>query len=223
MAQLGLSRNGASLVRPLIMDADKIFQFDTQATQAARASVTKPLQLPFTVRDTGFNNDHGNPEAAGTFGISTTVLAADRPPIGEADFHAAHLEALEKLNPLNVVVGAGDLIGVTPLVWSLLADEPPAEALSRIGLEFSSVGHHNLTKVPLNCRAFKMVVLSFWRALAVGTAGQRWWFCQQVKGKKKENKTDQPDVCVGLFEPITQSNITHVLRLTPNQRAVGHI
>lgn len=101
---------------------------------------------PFAVKVIGFNDYHGNLEAAGTFGASTAVPAAERPPVGGADFVAAHVAALKKQNPLNVVVGAGDLIGATPLISSLFADEPAVETLNRIGLEFSSVGNHEFDK-----------------------------------------------------------------------------
>ena len=65
----------------------------------------------------GLNDDHGNVEAAGAFGISATAPApaADRPPVGGADFLAAHMASLEKQIPLNVVFGVGDLIGTARL------------------------------------------------------------------------------------------------------------
>lgn len=97
---------------------------------------------PFTVKIISFNDYHGNLEAAGTLGTSTAVLPAYRPPVGGADYLAAHVSALKKQNPLNVVVAAGDLIGATPLISSLFFDEPSVETLNRIGLEFSSVGNH---------------------------------------------------------------------------------
>ncbi len=111
----------------------------TPASPAAEAA-------SFTVKVIGFNDYHGNLEAAGTFGTSTTVPVANRPPVGGADFVAAHVAALKKQNPLHVVVGAGDLIGATPLISSLFADEPSVETLNRIGLEFSSVGNHEFDK-----------------------------------------------------------------------------
>ena len=101
---------------------------------------------PFTVKVLGFNDYHGNLEAFGTFGESAAVPAADRPPVGGADFLAAHVAQLKAQNPNNVVVGAGDLIGATPLISSLFLDEPAVETLNRIGLEFSSVGNHEFDK-----------------------------------------------------------------------------
>jgi 5'-nucleotidase len=99
-------------------------------------------EKPFTVKMIGFNDYHGNLESPGTFGTSTAVLAADRPPVGGAEFMAAHVAKLKSQNPLNVVVGAGDLIGATPLISASFFDEPAIETLNRIGLEFSAVGNH---------------------------------------------------------------------------------
>ncbi len=114
----------------------------------APASTTPPpvVNTPFTVKVIGFNDYHGNLESPGTFGTTTAVLAADRPPVGGADFLAAHVADLKKKNPLNVVVGAGDFIGATPLVSSLFFDEPAIETLNRIGLEFNAVGNHEFDK-----------------------------------------------------------------------------
>lgn len=101
---------------------------------------------PFTVKVLGFNDYHGTLESPGTFGQSSAVLAADRPPVGGADFLAAHIAKLKKQNSLNVVVGAGDSIGASPLISSLFFDEPSVETLNRIGLEFNSVGNHEFDK-----------------------------------------------------------------------------
>ena len=38
-------------------------------------------EKPFTFKMIGFNDYHGNLESPGTFGTSTAVLAADRPPV----------------------------------------------------------------------------------------------------------------------------------------------
>ncbi len=107
---------------------------------------TNSPAAPFTVKLIGFNDYHGTLESPGTFGVNTAVHAANRPAVGGADFMAAHVAALKKQNSLNVVVGAGDLIGATPLISSLFFDEPSIETLNRIGLEFTSVGNHEFDK-----------------------------------------------------------------------------
>ena len=49
-------------------------------------------------------------------------------------------------NPLNVVVGAGDFIGASPLISALFFDEPAIETLNKIGVEFNAVGNHEFDK-----------------------------------------------------------------------------
>jgi 5'-nucleotidase len=101
-----------------------------------------------TVRVIGLNDFHGNLLPPGTFGDSLAVPTAQRRPVGGADSLAAHVAHLKAQNPLNVVVGAGDSIGATPLVSALFFDEPAVEALNRIGLEFNAVGNHEFDKGP---------------------------------------------------------------------------
>ncbi len=101
---------------------------------------------PFQVKLLGFNDYHGNLLSPGTFGVNTAVPAAQRPAVGGADFLAAEVARRKALNPLNVVVGAGDFIGATPLVSALFHDEPAVETLNRIGVDFSAVGNHEFDK-----------------------------------------------------------------------------
>jgi 5'-nucleotidase len=99
---------------------------------------------PFTVRLIGLNDYHGQLESPGTLGQAFN--SAVRPAVGGADALAAQVARLKQGNPLNVVVGAGDLIGASPMASSLFWDEPAVEALNRIGLEFSAVGNHEFDR-----------------------------------------------------------------------------
>lgn len=101
---------------------------------------------PFTVKLIAFNDYHGNLESPGTFGTNTSVAAANRPAVGGAEFLAAHVSKLKSQNPLNVVVGAGDFIGASPLISASFFDEPAIETLNRIGVEFNAVGNHEFDK-----------------------------------------------------------------------------
>lgn len=114
-------------------------------TVSARDNDVAPGR-PFSIKIIGFNDYHGNLQSPGTFGINTSVPPAQRPPVGGAEFMAAHVAALKAMNPLNVVVGAGDAIGATPLISALFFDEPAVETLNRIGLEFNAVGNHEFDK-----------------------------------------------------------------------------
>jgi 5'-nucleotidase len=101
---------------------------------------------PITVKLIGFNDYHGNLQTPGTFGVNTTIPAAQRPLVGGAEFVAAYVARLKAQNPLNVVVGAGDFIGASPLISALFFDEPAIETLNKIGLEFNAVGNHEFDK-----------------------------------------------------------------------------
>lgn len=99
-----------------------------------------------TVKVIGFNDYHGNLQSPGTFGINTIVPAAQRPAVGGAEYLAAYVARLKAQNRLNVVVGAGDFIGASPLISALFFDEPAIETLNKIGVEFNAVGNHEFDK-----------------------------------------------------------------------------
>ena len=101
---------------------------------------------PFQVKVIGFNDYHGNLQSPGTFGINTTIPQASRPAVGGAEFVAAYVAKLKTANPLNIVVGAGDFIGASPLISALFSDEPAIETLNKIGVEFNAVGNHEFDK-----------------------------------------------------------------------------
>ena len=101
---------------------------------------------PFDVKIIGFNDYHGNLQSPGSFAPNLGLPAAQRVPVGGAEYIAAHVDKLKARNPNHVVVGAGDMIGATPLISSLFHDEPSVETLNRIGLEFNAVGNHEFDK-----------------------------------------------------------------------------
>ena len=101
---------------------------------------------PIVVKVIGFNDYHGNLQSPGTFGINTTIPAAQRPPVGGAEYLAAYVARMKAQNPLNVVVGGGDFVGASPLISALFFDEPAVETLNKIGVEFTSVGNHEFDK-----------------------------------------------------------------------------
>jgi 5'-nucleotidase len=55
---------------------------------------------------------------------------------------ATHMKNLGAANPNTITVGAGDLIGASPLVSALFHDEPAIEAMNALGLDVSGVGNH---------------------------------------------------------------------------------
>ncbi len=46
----------------------------------------------------------------------------------------------------SITVGAGDLVGGSPPISSLLMDEPTIDAVGRMGLQFSAVGNHEFDR-----------------------------------------------------------------------------
>jgi 5'-nucleotidase len=79
------------------------------------------------------------PDAANASG---TRVAA-----GGAAFLSSLVGELKSRNPgRTLVVGAGDLVGATPLASGLFHDEPTIEVLNQIGLDVSSVGNHEFDK-----------------------------------------------------------------------------
>jgi 5'-nucleotidase len=63
-------------------------------------------------------------------------------PAGGIAYLATHIKSLRKTNDNTITVGAGDLIGASPLVSALFHDEPTIEALNSIGMDVSGVGNH---------------------------------------------------------------------------------
>ncbi len=113
------------------------------ASPPAKVSkASKASTAPFTVKIIGFNDYHGTLQSPGTFGVNTLVPVDQRPAVGGAEFIAGHVNRMKAQNPLNVVVGAGDFVGASPLISALFFDEPSIETVNRIGLEFNAVGNH---------------------------------------------------------------------------------
>ena len=64
-------------------------------------------------------------------------------PAGGIEYLATHIKTLRAQNPNGTLtVGAGDMIGASPLVSALFHDEPTIEALNSIGFDDVGVGNH---------------------------------------------------------------------------------
>ncbi|KAA9381964.1 bifunctional metallophosphatase/5'-nucleotidase [Microbispora cellulosiformans] len=75
-----------------------------------------------------------------TDGSLTGIAGAKYSIAGGASYLAAHLKQLRDRNTL--LVGAGDLIGASPLLSAAYHDEPTAALLDTLGLATSSAGNH---------------------------------------------------------------------------------
>jgi 5'-nucleotidase len=95
-----------------------------------------------------FNDFHGHvePNTPGTIQIgqsrSGSTIVNQTVPAGGAEYLATHVKALRTANTNTITVGAGDLIGASPLMSGLFHDEPAIEALNVVGLDVSGVGNH---------------------------------------------------------------------------------
>ena len=86
----------------------------------------------------GFNDFHG--------AIDPPIGTVNGVPAGGVEFlttYVKQLRAAARAGGAKVItVGAGDLIGATPLVSAAFHDEPSIEAMNLLGLDISSVGNH---------------------------------------------------------------------------------
>jgi 5'-nucleotidase len=111
------------------------------AAEATRPGPTLDIQL------LAINDFHGNlePPQGSAGNVQTGVDAAGAPvrvPAGGVEYLATHLREARKGNRNSVTVGAGDLIGASPLLSAAFHDEPTILAMNKIGLEVTSVGNH---------------------------------------------------------------------------------
>jgi 5'-nucleotidase len=103
-----------------------------------------PPAAQVTVKLIAINDFHGYLEPSETFTLPDPADPQKkiRVPVGGAAYLATAIAALKAENPRNVVVGAGDMVGASPLGSAIFHDEPTIQALNAMGLEFTSVGNH---------------------------------------------------------------------------------
>ena len=110
--------------------------------QALAAQGGKPKDKDVQVQLLAINDFHGNLEpptgSSGRIAVSPTATV----DAGGVAFLATHIKQLREQNSNTITVGAGDLIGASPLVSGLFHDEPTIEAMDLLGLDVSGVGNH---------------------------------------------------------------------------------
>ena len=98
-----------------------------------------------------FNDFHGHlePNTPGTIQVgccvpnsTNTAWTPSTVPAGGVEYFATHLKGLRTANTNTITVGAGDLIGASPLISGLFHDEPAIHSLNALGLDVSGVGNH---------------------------------------------------------------------------------
>ncbi len=115
------------------------------ATTAASAQAVDPLEVTLLA----INDFHGNLKPpGGGIRIKDPADAAKtvNVPAGGSEAMSTLVKEKRAAAKNSVFVAAGDLVGATPLLSALFADEPTIESLSLMGLEISAVGNHEFDK-----------------------------------------------------------------------------
>jgi 5'-nucleotidase len=89
------------------------------------------------------NDFHGNLQPpAGSSGRIATGPGGQTVNAGGVEYLATWIKSLRTTNPNTITVGAGDIIGASPLISGLFHDEPTIEAMNALGLDVTGVGNH---------------------------------------------------------------------------------
>ena len=120
----------------------------------ATADAAKP-QRDTRVQLLAINDLHGHlaPNTPGNIQVGCCNPVFDRDgvqtgwtqkvvPAGGIAYLARHIKQLQATTRNTVTVGAGDLIGASPLASALFHDEPTIEALNTLDFDVSGVGNH---------------------------------------------------------------------------------
>ncbi|HZV63921.1 MAG TPA: bifunctional metallophosphatase/5'-nucleotidase [Telluria sp.] len=108
---------------------------------ALAGCATRAPAPPIDVQLVALNDFHGHLEASK---FSYTLKDGSAPTVqaGGIDVIGAALQAWRKDDRELLLVGAGDLVGASPAMSSMWADEPSIAALNMLGMHLSSVGNH---------------------------------------------------------------------------------
>lgn len=107
----------------------------------ACSSMQQPL-APVTVNLVAINDLHGHLEAETKSFAGIADASPRKLKIGGIDTIGGALNAWRAEDPQLLLVGAGDLIGASPALSSIWADEPTIGALNQLQLRVSAVGNH---------------------------------------------------------------------------------
>jgi len=110
----------------------------TTITQPALAADRQVL-----VQLLAINDFHGHLET-----VEGPDGAVNKVPAGGAEYLATHLRNAMKENPNSIVIGAGDLMGASPLLSGTFRDKPTVKALNAMKMGVTSIGNHELDNGP---------------------------------------------------------------------------
>jgi 5'-nucleotidase len=105
---------------------------------ATAAAPSAPIEINLVA----LNDFHGHLDASKFVYTSAQDGKEHTISAGGIDNLAAALQAFRKEDKDLLFVGAGDLVGASPAMSSMWADEPSLAALDLLGMRLSSVGNH---------------------------------------------------------------------------------
>ncbi len=108
---------------------------------AAAGCATAPRE-PITLNLVAINDFHGNLEPSKYTYTDAATGKSETLRAGGIEALSGALAAWRKEDKDLLFIGAGDLIGASPALSSMWADEPSIEAMNLMGLQVSSVGNH---------------------------------------------------------------------------------
>jgi 5'-nucleotidase len=106
------------------------------------AGCTTAPRAPITLNLVAINDFHGNLEPSKYTYTSAATGKSETLRAGGIEALSGALAAWRKEDKDLLFIGAGDLIGASPALSSMWADEPSIEAMNLLGLRLSSVGNH---------------------------------------------------------------------------------
>ncbi|HEV7817017.1 MAG TPA: bifunctional metallophosphatase/5'-nucleotidase [Janthinobacterium sp.] len=109
---------------------------------ACASRAPAPAAASVEVNLVAINDFHGNLERSRFKYTSIADQQEHTIQAGGIDVLAAALQAWRREDPQLLLVGAGDLVGASPAMSSMWADEPSIAAMNLLGLRATSVGNH---------------------------------------------------------------------------------
>lgn len=116
--------------------------FSALALGLALAGCATRARGPVELHLVALNDFHGNLEATRYTWTSAATGKAETLRAGGIDTLGAALQAWRREDQDLLLVAAGDLVGASPALSSMWADEPSIEAMNLLGLSASSLGNH---------------------------------------------------------------------------------
>ena len=109
----------------------------------ALAAPKPPKEKDTFVQLLAINDFHGNLQPpSGSSGRIAVGPGGATVNAGGVEYLATWIKSLRTTNPNTITIGAGDLIGASPLISGLFHDEPTIESMNALGLDVTGVGNH---------------------------------------------------------------------------------